>query len=130
MKIGQKILAYDHISNVKSSQQHCIIIADQLNICSLNCEGFKRCSDFISSFENSNNCDILCFQEVWLLQCNIKELSTVNDNYLYIGVSGVDDGEKIIQGHPLGGVAIFTRNLLVVLLPMLIPQIDVFAASA
>ena len=81
-------------------------MTDQLNICSLNCEGIKRSSDYISSFLNSKDCDILCLQEVWLLQCNIKELSTINDNYLYTGVSGVDDGEKIIQGHPPGGVAI------------------------
>ena len=71
-------------------------MADQLNTCSLNCEGIKRSSDFFSSFLNSNDCDILCLQEVWPLQCNIKELSTINDNYLYTGVSGVDDGEQII----------------------------------
>ena len=87
-------------------------MADQLNICSLNCEGIKRSSDYISSFLNSNDCDILCLQEVWLLQCNIKELSTINDNYLYTGVSGVDDGEKIIQGHPPGGVAILYKKSL------------------
>ena len=76
-------------------------MADQLNICSLNSEGIKSSSGSISSFFNSNDCDILCLQEVWLLQCNIKELSTINDNYLYTGVSGVDDGEKIIQGQCL-----------------------------
>ena len=87
-------------------------MADQLNICSLNCEGIKRSSDYISSFLNSNDCDILCLQEVWLLQCNIKELSTISDNYLYTSVSGVDDGEKIIQGHPPGGVAILYKKSL------------------
>ena len=55
---------------------------------------------------------MLCLQEVWLLQCSIKELSTINDNYLYTGVSGVDDGEKIIQGHPSVGVAILYKKSL------------------
>ena len=83
-------------------------MADQLNICSLNCENIKRSSDFISSFLNSNNCDILCLQEVWLLQCNIKKLNTINDNHLYTGVSGGDDGENV--GHPPGSVAILYKK--------------------
>ena len=43
---------------------------------------------------------------------NIKKMGTNNDNYLYTGVSGVDDDEKFIQGHPPGGVAILYKKSL------------------
>ena len=37
-----------------------MIISDKLNICSLNCEGLNRSFDYISSFLQNNNCNILC----------------------------------------------------------------------
>ena len=88
-----------------------MIISDKRNIiCSLNCEGLNRSFDYISSFLQNNNCDILCVQELWILECNIKALGALSEDYLYTGISGVDDKEKIIQGHPPGGVGIFNKK--------------------
>ena len=89
-----------------------MIISDKLNICSLNCEGLKRSFDYISSFLQNNNCDILCVQELWILECNIKALGALSEDDLYTGISGVDDKEKIIQGHPPGGVGILYKKSL------------------
>ena len=47
-----------------------------------------------------------------MLECNIKTLGAPSEDYLYTGISGVDDKEKIIQGHPPVGVAILYKKSL------------------
>ena len=66
-----------------------MIISDKLNICSLNCEGLNRSFDYISSFLQHDNCDILCVQELWILECNIKTLGALAEDYFYMCISGV-----------------------------------------
>ena len=67
----------------KVKQSETMIISDNLNICSLNCEGLKRSFHYISSFFiQNNNCDILCVQELWILECNLKTLVSLSEDYL------------------------------------------------
>ena len=89
-----------------------MIISDKLNIYSLNCGGLNRSFDYISYFLQNNNCDILCVQELWILECNIKTLGVLVEDYLYTGISGVDDKEKIIQGRPPVDVGILYKKSL------------------
>ena len=74
--------------------------------CSLNCDGLSRSTDYINSFLSSNDCNILCLQETWLLESNLHKLGMVHSDYLYTGKSAVDQTKEIICGRPHGGVAI------------------------
>ena len=42
----------------------------------------------------------------------MKALGALSEDYLYTGISGVDDKEKMIQGHPPGGVGILYKKSL------------------
>ena len=77
-------------------------IYTNFNIYSFNCEGIKR---IISSL-NDVQCDILCLQELWLLDSNSDCLHSIHDHYLFVGMSCVDASEKILSDRPKGGVAI------------------------
>ncbi len=77
-----------------------------LNICSYNCEGVNRSSDYINDTLTNTNCDIMCLQETWLLDHNIGKLGDVHDDYLFNAKSGVDSNAEILRGRPYGGVAI------------------------
>ncbi len=61
-----------------------------LNVMTLNCEGVNRNSHYISDVIRNNNCDIMCLQETWLIEQNMSNIGNINNDYLYIGKSGVD----------------------------------------
>ena len=83
------------------------------NICSFNCEGIKRTSDYLSQFLNSSKCDIICLQEIWLLDSTIDYLNTLHSDYMYIGIAGQDSNDSILSGRPKGGVAILYNKILI-----------------
>ena len=41
-----------------------------------------------------SNCDVLCLQETWHLDDNINLFGTINTNYLYTAIYGVDSRDK------------------------------------
>ena len=52
---------------------------------------------------------MLLLQETWLTSGNIDRLADINDNFMYHGVSGIDNS-KILCGRPYGGVAILWKK--------------------
>ena len=52
-------------------------------ICSLNCEGIRRSSDYICDILKSTSCDILCLQETWTMDSNLEHLF---NTFLYFKV--------------------------------------------
>ena len=82
-----------------------------MNIASLNCEGFNRSENYILEFLEGN-CDIMLLQETWLLESSSDKLTSCHPRYLAIAKSGVDETAAILSGRPHGGVAIlFKKNL-------------------
>ena len=82
----------------------------KLNIASYNCEGINRTSHYINDLLDTDNLDILCLQETWLLDEQHDKLQNLHDNYLPRGKSGVDSETRILQGRPSGGVAILYKK--------------------
>ena len=50
-------------------------------VCSLNCEGVRRSTDYIRNFLDSISCDALCFQETLTIDSNISTCSSIHNNY-------------------------------------------------
>ena len=65
--------------------------------------------DFIRDLINVHEVDILLLQETWLLSTNIHRLSSINKDYLYCAVSGVNE-EQLLRGRPYGGTAILWKK--------------------
>ena len=62
---------------------------------------------YIKTLIDQFNPEIICLQETWLLEHAITpKLSDIDDNYIPIGVSGMDEKTGIIRGRPKGGCAI------------------------
>ena len=55
---------------------------------------------------NSSSCDVLCLQEIWILDTTITCLSKIHKDYDYYGNSGIDSKHEILKGRPKEGVAI------------------------
>ena len=81
-------------------------------IMSFNCEGIKRTCDYVRHVLNDTSCDILCLQEIWLLDSTIDYLNNIHKDYIYVGISGMDSNACIISGRPKGGVAILYKKTL------------------
>ena len=64
-------------------------------ICSFNCEGVSRCSEYVHEFRSKYECDLLCLQETWVLSKNVPKLGNILDKCLYTGISGVDSNRDI-----------------------------------
>ena len=81
-----------------------------LNIVSYNSTGLGITRmEYIKEFIEVENVDLLLLQETWLTSGNIDRLADINDNFMYHGVSGIDNC-KILCGRPLGGVAILWKQ--------------------
>ena len=83
-----------------------------LRIATLNCEGIIRSRDYMHNYLNESSCDILCLQETWHLDENIHLFNTINTDYLYTAISGVDSRAKILSSRPKGGVGILYKKSL------------------
>ena len=79
-------------------------------ICSLNCEGIRRSSNYICDVLKSASCDILSLQETWTMDSNLEHLFNIHSDYLFTCISGFDHTVNIIKGRPYGGVAIFYKK--------------------
>ena len=66
------------------------VIMDKLRISTLNYEGIRRSRDYLNDYLTDASCDILCIQESYHLDENIDFFGTVQTDYLYTAISGVD----------------------------------------
>ena len=67
--------------------------------------------EYIKDLLSSNKVDILFLQETWLLPGNMDKLADIHSDYLYHGVSGIENN-KLLMGRPYGGVAILWKKTL------------------
>jgi len=65
--------------------------------------------EYIEDLLNSQNVDILLIQESWLLSKTMYKLGNIHKDYIYCGVSGVDENE-LLTGRPYGGLAILWKR--------------------
>ena len=77
---------------------------DCLKVVSYNCRGWKSGSNYVQSLLQS--CDICLIQEHWLLCENLDSL-IISDDFLSVGVSGMDSS-ILLTGRPFGGCSILT----------------------
>ena len=82
------------------------------NIISLSCEGMRRNVDYINSLLCLKSCDYLCLSETRLLHDNPGDLRSINDQYMYTGISGTDSNSRILRGRPSDGTAILFKKSL------------------
>ena len=61
---------------------------------------------------NTTGCNILCLQEIWTLDSTIDMLTTIHKDYMYTGISGIDNTKEILHGRPKCGVAILFKKSL------------------
>lgn len=87
-----------------------------LAIASYNCRGLPKNNrtlflrpDLKDLFDSY---DILCFQESWYSTQDLGHLNSLHENFHGVGVSTTNLDERIIHGHPPGGVAIMWHNRL------------------
>ena len=79
---------------------------DRLLLFSYNSTGLGQDKvDYIQHFIQSHTPDFFLLQETWLLSANVAKLACFDSNYMFHGVSGVNDSE-LLRGRPYGGVAI------------------------
>lgn len=86
--------------------------AAELTLMSLNVEGFVRNDCYVKHILLNESPDFLCLQETWLMDGNLHVLDKVNDDYISVAKSGVDNVDRIYSGRPHGGVAILFRKRL------------------
>ena len=96
-------------SNDRSSDRNA---RRKLTLMSLNCEGFARNDCYVKQLLNDDAPDFLCLQETWLLDGNLHVLDKMNNGYMSIAKSGVDNVRQVITGRPYGGVAIVFKKSL------------------
>ena len=57
-----------------------------------------------------NTIDIMCLQETFLSKQDLSCLNVIDKDFLGVGASSTDLRDKLITGHPYGGVQILYRK--------------------
>ena len=83
---------------------------NRCTICSLNCEGFNRNSDYLNDVLTTHRPTFFCIKETWLLDEGSSKISCIHNDYVAFSKSGVDSRDKILHGRPPGGVSILYRK--------------------
>ena len=85
-----------------------------LSITSYNCRGLPKTTKNLSEKPNLielfDTNDILLFQETWYAKQDLHKLNNLSNDFYGIGASPTDFNQKLIYGHPQGGVAILWRK--------------------
>ena len=87
-----------------------------LNVVSYNCRGFPKTAEklwekpTIKLMLEDNTIDIMCLQETFLSKQDLSCLNVIDKDFLGVGASSTDLRDKLITGHPYGGVAILYRK--------------------
>ena len=93
-----------------------INMSESLKVGSYNCRGFpKTPSKLVSKptiklLLDNENTDILCLQETFLSKQDLSCLNVIHKDFQGIGASSTDTRDKLITGHPYGGVAILYKT--------------------
>ena len=77
--------------------------SDYLRLCTYNCRGSRSGSNYVSSILDSY--DLIFIQEHWLLPDHLGALNNISDDFISVGVSGIDTSEVLV-GRPYGGCGI------------------------
>ena len=86
------------------------MLINSLKLVSYNSTGLGESRmSYIREMLDQENIDILLLQETWLLSNNVQKLGTIHPDYLYHGISGIDESE-LLRGRPYGGTAILWRK--------------------
>merc|ERR1739842_187917 len=86
-----------------------------LKVVSYNCRGFPKMATklwkkpTISLLLKDVNIDIICLQETFLSKQDLSCLNVIHREFQGVGASSTDTRDKLITGHPYGGVAILYR---------------------
>ena len=90
--------------------------SESVKVVSFNCRGFPKLSSklwakpTISSLLQDDSIDIICLQETFLSKQDLSCLNVIHKDFQGVGTSTTDNRDKIIMGHPPGGVAILYRT--------------------
>ena len=85
---------------------------ESLNVASYNCRGFPKTASklgtkpTIGMLLNDVKIDIICLQETFLSKQDLSCLNVIHKDFQGVGASSTDTREKLVTGHPYGGVAI------------------------
>ena len=79
-------------------------------IVTFNCEGITRSKDYVNSFLTIHSCDILCLQEIWMLDNTLDFMDSIHKDYLHISIAGRDSSTELLRGRPAGGVSILYKK--------------------
>ena len=99
-----------------SSNDFMIKMYESLKVMSYNCRGFPKSPNklglkpTISNLLNDVNGDIICLQETFLSKQDLSCLNVIHKDFQGVGASSTDTRDKLISGHPYGGVAILYRT--------------------
>ena len=70
--------------------------------------GADKC-DYIKGICTKRDVDVLLLQETWLTHGNLTKLSSMHEDFLYHGKSGIAD-EELVRGRPYGGCRYFMET--------------------
>ena len=79
-------------------------ISDLL-IVSFNCRGLS--SSLLEIHELCKSYDVVLLQETWLAKQQLHFLSSIHDDFLFVGTSCMDLEDEVMTGRPHGGTAVF-----------------------
>ena len=88
---------------------------EQVKVVSFNCRGLPKMASKLYEKQTVNlmlqdvKTDIICLQETFYSKQDLGCLNTLHGEFQGIGASTTDARDKVITGHPPGGVAILYR---------------------
>jgi len=86
------------------------VILSDLRLASFNCNGLSNGRPIIFDLLQSH--DICLIQEHWLFSDHLKQLNSINSDFLSVGVSGMESSVPL-QRRPYGGCAILLGKSLI-----------------
>ena len=88
------------------------MMAGPLTVVSYNCRGFPKTpaklwtKPTLSMLLQNEDVDIIALQETFLSKQDLSCLNVIHKDYHGVGTSTIDSRDKLVLGHPQGGVAI------------------------
>ena len=89
---------------------------ESMKVGSYNCRGFPKTTNKLESkptiklLLDNDDIDILCLQETFLSKQDLSCLNAIHKDFQGIGASSTDTRDKLVTGHPYGGVAILYKS--------------------
>ena len=90
--------------------------SESVKVVSYNCRGFPKLSSrlwakpTINLLLQDDTIDIICLQETFLSKQDLSCLNVIHKDFQGVGTYTTDNSDKLITGHPPGGVAILYRS--------------------